>query len=180
LVPTPSGFVGAVPIYTRPLGFNFTLVIEGRPGGSRQQVGLITFASDPEDPTVRPDLWILASRPLGDGSGAVCDDKLPDIGGVPATDPPDFSETQAISNRINDFACRFVNGTGAYLGRLSDEACTMRPNGEFQFVSNARAQFCGTIGAPFKFPSGDTTVTARIRDMGGNLSPPAQIIIRTP
>lgn len=106
---------------------------------------------------------------------------LPDIGGVPATNPPDFSFTQPISNAINDFACRFLNGTGAYLGRQRDEACTMLANGNFQFISaGATVQYCGTIGAPFKFPSGDTLVTARIRDNGGNLSAPAQIIIRTP
>ena len=41
-------------------------------------------------------------------------------------------------------------------------------------------QFCGFIDRPFEFHPSDTLVRVRIRDIAGNLSDEAQIIIRVP
>jgi hypothetical protein len=182
-VPTPNGFTaGGLPIYERPIGFNFAVVVEGRPGGSRQKIGLSTFNSDPMDPLARPDLQLLVSQPLGDGSAAVCDNMPPDAGGIPAVNPTDYAFTQPISDAINDLGCRFVDGLGRPLGRsTSQDACTLAldGSGEFRFVSpGSTTQFCGAIAPPFAFPLGDTLVTVRLRDQGKNLSLPAQIVIR--
>jgi hypothetical protein len=170
---TPEGF----PIYVRPLGYLFSVVVEAKPGPSRRPVGLNAFRYVPTDPTVRPDLEIIVSRPLGDGSLAVCDNTLPMIGGVPAS--PGFDITQAISNAINDFACRFVDGMGNPGGRAIGDACLQFPNGEFGFArSNSTVQFCAGIAEPFDFPVGDTVITVRIHDSTSLPGPPASFVIR--
>ncbi len=179
-VPTPSATAsGGVPIYVRPLGFNFTMVVEGRPGGSRHPLGKSAFATDASDPTVRPDLQVIVSRPLGNGSRAVCDNMSPELGGVPGTEPPDFAFTQPISDAMNDLGCRFLNGGGQPIGRSTDEACTVIRTGDFRFVaSNSTLQFCGAVERPFSFPVGDTVITVKLRDSGGNLSLQGQMIVR--
>ncbi len=165
------------PIYERPLGYLFNVVVEAKPGPNRRPVGTNAFRYDPWDPTVRPDLEIIVSRPLGDGSAAVCDNMLPMLGGVPAS--PSFDVTTAISGAINDFACRFVDGSGVPGGRSAGEACTVSPDGEFRLVKgNSTAQFCAGIAEPFGFPVGDTVVTVRVRDIGGNPGPPASFVVR--
>jgi len=180
-VPTPTAYTaGGIPIYERPLGFNFTIVAEGKPGGSRRPVGSQSFNWDPADPAARPDLQMLVARPLGDGSTTVCDNTFPMIGGVPAVDPPDYSLTQPISDAINDLGCRFVNGSGLTQGRPSPaDACTVGSDGDFHFVgSGTTMQFCGTMGRLFDFPMGDTLVTVKLRDTGNNLSKTAHMIVR--
>jgi len=165
------------PIYQRPVGYLFTIVVEAKPGPSHRAVGNSSFQSDLNDPTVRPDLEIIVSRPLGDGSPAVCDNMPPIIGGVPAS--PSFDLTQPISNAINDFGCRFVNGSGQPIGRAPGEACTVFSDGEFHFVNSASMiQFCAGIAAPFGFPMGDTVVMVRARDVTGAPGPPASFVVR--
>jgi hypothetical protein len=165
------------PIYERSLGYLFTVVIEAKPGPSRKPVGLNAFRSDPFDPSLRPDLEIIVSRPLGDGSLAVCDDMLPMLGGVPAAGS--FDETQPISDAINDFACRFVNGAGNPGGRSTGEQCILGDDGEFHFaVSGSTAQFCAGIAEPFGFPLGDTVITVRVRDITGIAGPQASFVVR--
>jgi hypothetical protein len=170
-------------IYERP-AYNFSLVIEGRPGGTMSPIGTSTFNWNPSDPSVLPYLLIEASEPLGPNpTTAVCDDSPGNLGGVPATDPPDFSVTQAVANVINDFACRFKDGAGAYNGRASSDACTQFPDDwpPYHFVnSTSTIQFCGLITPPIAFPVGDTRVTARVRDLAGNRSAASSIIIRVP
>ena len=181
--PVDTGIAG-VPIFERPSN-GFSLVVEGRPGGSHTDIGANTFNWDPGDPRVLPDLLIEASQALGNGSAAVCDDSAPTFGGVPGIDPPDFSKTQEISNAINDFACRFKDGMGNPSGRVNQDACTLI-NGLYHFVNEpgtgvqfpSTIQFCGRISGPIAFPPGDTLVTARIRDLAGNVSLPKQLIIR--
>lgn len=170
---TPQGW----PIFERPFGYSFSLVIEAKPGPSRRNVGASTFNSDEFDPGQRPDLEIIVSRPLGNGSADVCDNMLPLFGGVPAS--ASFDETQPITNAINDFACRFVNGSGETKGRTVAEACTMFEDGNFGFVkADSRMQFCALVAEPFSFPVGDTVVTVRVRDVGGQPGPPASFVVR--
>ena len=173
----PVEFRDGVPIFERPFGFLFTIVIEGKPGSSRRPVELNTFNWDPSDSTVRPDLEIIVSNPLGENpTPDVCDDVLPFIGGVSASDS--FAETQAISDAINDFACRFVDGSGNPGGRRED-ACTRFDDGLFHFAGDgSMVQFCATIAEPFAFPVGETTVTMRIRDDLGRPGPPCAFILR--
>jgi hypothetical protein len=171
------------PIYERP-AYNFSLVIEGRPGGTKSPIGTSTFNWDPSDPSALPYLLIEASEPLGaNPTTAVCDDTPGNLGGVPATDPPDFSLTQSVADVINDFACRFKDGAGTRNGRVADDACTLFPDDPqpYHYVnSRSTIQFCGLITAPIAFPVGDTRVTARVRDVAGNRSAPSIIIIRVP
>jgi hypothetical protein len=169
-----------IPIYQRPFGSGFSLVVEARRGISNSSVANLAF-----DEFGRPDVQIQVTRPLGNGSQLVCDDghfQL-ELGGVPAINPPSFADDQSISDRLNDFGCRFVNGAGQPLGRAcsDDAACIRFQDGRFGCVSAANPpprQFCGQISQNLAFPTGDTLVTARVRDMAGNLGPPAQIIVR--
>jgi hypothetical protein len=169
-----------ISIYERPFGSGFSLVVEAQRGASNQNVAKSAF-----DEFGRPDLQIQVDRPLGNGSALVCDDGhfQFEIGGVPAINPPSFANDQSVSDRLNDFACRFVNGAGLPTARAcSDEfACIRFANGRFGCVSTASPapiQFCGQISQNLAFPVGDTLVTARARDVAGNLGPQAQLIIR--
>lgn len=171
---TPEG----IAVYERP-SYGFSLVLEGRPGGTRSDIGSNTFRTNPSDPTVFPDIQIQVTRPLGDGSLAVCDDTAPSLGGVPAVNPPDFSTTQAIADAVNDLACRFKDGSGLRSGRGPADSCVIFSDGLFRFVDQTSTiQFCGLINRPIGFPEGDTLVTARIRDVAGHLSDIAQLVIR--
>ena len=174
----PSGTTAqGWPIYERPFGFSFSLVVEAKPGSTRRPVGLNAFRSDLFDPSVRPDLEIIVSRPLGNGSLAVCDDMLPEIGGIPAS--ATFDPTQNISNAINDLACRFVNGSGLPGGRRANEACTVFGDGEFAFVdATSTVQFCALIAEPFGFPMGDTVVSVRVRDSSGTPGAAKSFVVR--
>ena len=171
---------GGVPIYERAFGSGFSLVLEAKPGGTGAAIDASTLNSDPADPTVLPGLQIEVSHPLGDGSAAVCDDTPPTTGGVPAVNPPDFSPTQPVANAINDLACRFKDGFGLHGGRTKiSDACTTFADGGFRFnAPGTTVQFCGQINEPLVFPDGDTTVTARVRDVAGNISFQAQIVLR--
>jgi hypothetical protein len=164
------------PIYLRPLPQGFFVFVEVRRGPSNRDPGQVVFNSVADDPNALPDLQIVASRPLGNGSTRVCDDaNSPPIGGVPAVNPPMFGGTQASANAINDLACRFdFRGT-------SDSACTRNASQEAAFIfSNSRAQYCtlAGVGAELAFPTGDTRLTARVRDVVGAPGQPASIIIR--
>ncbi|HXQ22168.1 MAG TPA: dockerin type I repeat-containing protein [Candidatus Acidoferrales bacterium] len=168
---TPDG----VPIYPRPNGNGFSLVVESMPGLSGAAVGKSAYQPSL---TSLPDLQVEVSNPLGNGSSAVCDSSGPTPGGVPAVDPPNFAPTQADINAVNDLACRFLDGSGAPTGRTSD-SCVLFPTGDYEFVNPMTTiQFCGVIDQVLSFPPGDTVVTARLRDVNGNAGPPAQIVIR--
>jgi hypothetical protein len=179
VMPPSDTTADGIPIYRRRLGFGFSVVVEGRPGASRRPVGMSAFAPDPSDPTVRPDLQIQVTQPLGNGSPEVCDNLLPVIGGVPAVNPPNFEVTQTISDRLNDLGCRFLTGDGVPGSRGSADACTVFSDGVPRFVNRASTtQYCGQIARRFGFAAGDTVVTVQLRDSVGNLGPLAQIIVR--
>lgn len=191
LTPTATTSTG-VPIFQRPAGFGFQIVIEGRPGPSGSSVGQCNTSYDEFSPDSRPDVQILSSRDIGPGNPAVCDGPQPapetgggcggrpepvvPIGGIPAVEPPDFTTiSRRISDAMNDFGCRL-----AY--KPQGEACTV-VNGNWRYVSNQSVvQFCTerVWASPESFPSGDTTLTVRLRDFSGRLGAPAQIVIRVP
>jgi hypothetical protein len=189
---TPEG----LPIYTRLGGGMFNIVIEGKPGASGLQVGTFqsgtTVASTYQpDLTDFPDLQVEVSQQLGNGSMDVCDNAGSMAGGVPPTDPPNFDLTPTNINAVNDLGCRFVDGNNMAKGRSSGDSCVKRlPSEDYLFVCDglntscpsgkvvSKVQFCAFIGRVIEFQPGDTTVTARLRDTGGNTGPPAQIVIR--
>jgi len=74
-----------------------------------------------------PDLQVIVSRPLSDGSGAVCDADFPEVGGVPATEPFDI-DNAAAAPAINDLGCRADDGMGSRKGAPASFAlATHRP-----------------------------------------------------
>lgn len=163
-------------IYSRPVPYGFILFVEARPGPNRRSVGTTTYNHSPGDPNVLPNLQIVVSEALGNGSSSVCDKgPAPNLGGVPAVDPPRFGGDQASANAINDLACRFdARGN-------SSDACTRNGLQDASFASTStKVQFCPSvaIGAEIGFPPGDTRITARVTDAVGQPGLPASIIIR--
>lgn len=164
------------PIFERPFGFGFQIVVEARPGSSGRPVALTTF-----NDFGRPDLQIQSNRSLGNGSPAVCDVLPPDPGGVPGIDPPSFAEGEIITDRLNDLSCRFIDGVGNQRGRNCSNGCVRFESGESGCVGGGTtAQYCALVDRNFEFPAGETLITARVRDTQGNLGPPAQLIVRVP
>ena len=176
LVASSGSTLQGVPIYPRSIGEAFSIVVEGMPGASGLAVG--SSAYQPGS-TSFPDLQIEVSRPLGNGSAAVCDSSGAQAGGVPAVDPPNFSGAQTFINAVNDLACRFLDGSGKPGPRRSpDDSCVMFISGESGFVNrNTTIQFCGFVTGVMTFPPGDTMVTVRLRDVGGNPGPIAQLVV---
>jgi hypothetical protein len=162
------------PVFVRPFGGGFSIIVEARPGLSRRAVG-----ADAYRPGELPDLQMILSRPLGDGSPAVCDAMLPEIGGVPATQPFLYAGTTAAIDAMNDLGCRADNGQGEPRSRTATEACTQNRSGEFAFVSsNATAQYCLPIAGAWAFPGGDTIVAVRVADVTGAVGEVREIVLR--
>lgn len=162
-----------IPTYVTSAGAGFILVVEAKPGIGGHEVGRRIFAHVADDPTVRPDLEIISNRPLGNGDPRVCDSRRPNIGGIPAA--PSFAETQAITDAINDFACRFETHND------NESACTVNASGDFAFVNpETTQQFCMAVARAWGFPVGDTILTVRVRDVKGNPGPPKKVRIRRP
>jgi hypothetical protein len=175
-VVVPPDIDGTVPVFIRPFGFSFKIVVEAGVGAGGRPVANQTFAG-----FGRPDLQVQVNRPLGNGSAAVCDNKQVPLGGVPAINPPNFSEDPALDNQLNDLGCRFIDGQDNTQGRscAEDQACVRFETGVFGCINGqTRQQFCAAIGTELTFPPGDTTVSVRVRDTFGNLGPPRQLIVR--
>lgn len=123
----------------------------------------------------RPDLQVQVDRALGNGSAAVCDTGAPPVGGgVPAVVPTRFDGGDgAVTAALNDLACRFETFDRA-------APCTRTDvTGEGRFVDpTTDRQYCNIVASTAEFPPGDTLVTARLRDTGGNVGPTAQIVVR--
>jgi len=177
VAPTASDEAGR-PILDRLDGAGLVLVIEARSGRDGLPVGATAFNAEGG----APDLQILVSQPLGDGSAAVCDKTRPDIGGVPGTDPPVFSDTGAAVDAMNDLGCRVSNGAGKPMGiPFSADACTIPDptSEEFGFVDGqSTIQFCLPIAAAWSFQSGETIVSARVRDTAGIVGAAREIVVR--
>lgn len=162
------------PVFVRPFGSGFSLIVEARPGVSHRPVGTYAYR-----PGALPDLQMILSRAIGDGSPAVCDDMPPEIGGVPATQPFLYAGTAAAIDAMNDLGCRSDDGQGEPRARSAREACTQNRSGEFAFVSsNATAQFCVPIAGAWAFPGGDTIVAVRVADVSGAVSEVREIVLR--
>ena len=162
-----------MPTYQSISGSGFIIVVEAKPGISGLEVGRRLFAYVPNDPSVRPDLEIESSRPMGNGSPEVCDRRRPNIGGVPAIHPMSFKETQKVSDALNDFACRFETFIE------SESSCTMNKNGDYSFAKpDTTTQFCMMVAHAYNFPEGDTIVSVRLLDSEGNPGPVAQLRVR--
>jgi hypothetical protein len=184
---TPTGSdQRGLPIYQRPFGFGFSLVVEAHSGSaicSETSQRVCAVAESTFEFGAPPDLQVQVNRALGDGSATVCDDGSGDprlFGGVPGIDPPRLEDPDAIADALNDLGCRFVDGTGARSARrCNQEACVKFEDGEFRCADGtSEFEFCAPIPMPLQFPDGDTLVTVRARDIGGNLGAPAQLIVR--
>jgi hypothetical protein len=100
---------------------------------------------------------------------------------VPATDPPTFDPVQPIIDAVNDLACRFQDSNhnpGAIT--VADLSCVKLPTtDDYGFArSDSTIQFCALVAPEFRFPPGDTLVTARLRDRDGHTGAAASIIVR--
>lgn len=165
-----------VPIFQRVTGAGFLIVVESRAGASGFPPGTRSLALNPAD---RPDIQIQVDRNIGNGSPAVCDTSTADPndppGGVPGIAPPSFNPgSQMITDALNDFGCRL-----SFNNALSP--CTETASGLSFVSSRSTAQFCSTAVVDFgfeRFPDGDTLMTVRWRDQGGNLSPERRLIVR--
>jgi hypothetical protein len=177
-VVTPDATAGdGTPIYVRPVPQGFFLVVEAKPGPNNRAVGQTTVSDDADE---LPNLQVVVSRPLGNGSADVCDDRPPLLGGVPAVDPPRFDASTAPA--INDLGCRF-NARTLASSPTSIGPCTRNASGDYVFVnSGSRVQFCPSAGidTAIAFPTGDTRVTVRVSDVFGQPGATAAIIIRVP
>lgn len=169
------------PVYIRPLGSGFSLIVEAHPGPTGRQPGQLAFDYDANDPTVLPDLQILLSRPIGFGTPAVCDTLPPQQAGVPPASGFSFDGSEEVSRVVNDLGCRFNNGAGLPLGRVQrGDACTRTPiTLDFDFVDpGSTIQFCGPIARAWAFAPGDTIVKARVRDNADVYGSEREIVVR--
>ncbi|MEO8601434.1 MAG: hypothetical protein ABI629_02550 [bacterium] len=185
VVRTPSGETdGGVPIYDWPNQFGFILVLEGRPGtNNRPLQNCGTMGAEGVLCAGRAAPQILADRPLGNGSAAVCDTAPPMLGGVPGVMSLDF-DGQTATDAINDLACRFD------VHNSFDLACTFNDLGNFSFVryfgvgspNNSTVQYCSVpaIGQALALKSGQTHLKARISDAAGNVGNTVEIVVRVP
>jgi hypothetical protein len=161
------------PIYPRVGGDDFIVYVEGRPGVSRLPVGTGLLSTQLDNPVGQPDVQMVSSRALGNGSSAVCDKAFPVLGGVPAVEPPDFGFVQTVSDALNDMSCRFRVFTE------SDFACTQDNSGTYIFGNGgSTVQFCALVSDSLTFPDGDTVLSVRLRDTAGQAGPPMQIVVR--
>jgi hypothetical protein len=160
-------------IYLNHVGSGFMMLVETKPGVSNLEPGRRVLAVDPNDPLARPDLEIQVNKALGNGSAAVCDRRRPNIGGVPAINPPSFANTKKVADAENDLACRFETFIE------SASACTQDKHGDFSFVNpETKTQFCMIVAKAWAFPLGDTLVSVRLRDKEGNPGPVKKMILR--
>lgn len=181
MTPTPTPFIDnqGRQVFVHATG-QVLFVIEGQLGTSGIPVGNNIMPSGSE----RGDVQVLVSKNTGNGSAAKCDMGPPPnpFGGVPGINPPLFAPGQAITDAIQDMACRFTIQTESRF------ACTKTRSGEFGFVSCAPTpsggsqscakQFCYQVPLSGAFKVGDTEVALQLRDLAGNLGPKKEIVIR--
>lgn len=157
-------------------GSGFSLVVEARPGTNMEAVGAETVPSG-ADRLALPDLQVLLSRPIGDGSSAVCDHPS---GGVAAIPSLDFAPTTAVADAIHDLGCRADNGLGQARGIIDPNlACSRSAQGNAQFVdATSTVQFCFPITTALSFADGETALAVRARDIAGNMGARHEFVVR--
>jgi hypothetical protein len=168
--PTPAFDAQGRRVFNMRTG-QFVIVVEGAAGLSKQPPGKSLQPGD----DARADLQIESARNMGNGSLAVCDTGPAAFGGggVPGINPPDFQYDPMITDALDDFACRFQQFS-------AQSPCTFTDaSGEPRLINlGATVQFCDFVAATALFPSGDSLVTVRLRDVAGNTGPAAQIVVR--
>jgi len=119
---------------------------------------------------------VQSTRDLGNGSLTVCD--LGPVsqggGGIPGITPTSFDpESFSITNALADFGCRFQQLNPSTPCTLTDAS------GEAKLVdSRATVQFCNFVAATAAFQTGETILSARLRDIEGNVGQTVQIVVR--
>ncbi len=181
---TPTGQTDdGIPIYDFPNPFGFIIVVEGRPGTSGRSLVACGVFEKPGCQSGVASVQILANRPLGNGSPAVCDTTEPNIGGVPGVSSLTFDGSPAVNDAINDLACRFDSH------ETSATACTFDELGNFAYVRDrpgdpvkSTLQYCNVpvVGSEIAFPSGLTRLKVQLVDSSGNIGNQAVIAIRVP
>jgi hypothetical protein len=162
------------PLFIRPHGQGFTLIVEARKGVERGTIGSVTYR-----PGEAPDLQVLVSRPLGDGGAGVCEDDGVRRG-VPATPELAFSSDPVVIAAMNDLGCRAYERRGAV--RPFTRAVGS-DNELFDFVRGegsvlGEIQFAIPIARAWSFPVGDTIVAARVIDVRGTPGTVEEIVVR--
>ncbi len=156
-------------------GSGFILVVEAKPGESGLDPGRSVFNYVKDDPGQQPDLQIESDRNLGNGSPAVCDRRMPNVGGIPGIPRPNFAKTQHVSDALNDFGCRFE------IFVESGSACTKAKNEEYAFVTPATTtQYCMIVAHAWAFPEGNTLLSVRVLDGDGNPGPVKRVRLYHP
>jgi len=174
-VPTPTPKLDAQKrrIFDTKSG-QFAIVVEGAPGGDNLAPSKSTI---PNGVDGRPDIQIESTRSMGNGSTDICDTGPASMGGggVPGINPTSFANTQAITDALTDFACRFEAFTAA-----PEAACTYIDDSGVSkpIISTASVQFCDFVAGTAAFPFGESILTVKLRDSAGNTGPTAQIIVR--
>lgn len=148
-------------------------MIEGARGTSNRDPGENLIV----DGTVRPDVQVLATNDLGDGSPLTCDigPAPAPSGGVPGIDPPVFGPGQDVTAALQDIACRFS------LHKTSAEACTKNDFGNFSYLgAGTRRQYCFAVSQNAAFPPGQTVIAVQLVDAVGNIGPIKEIVVDVP
>jgi len=151
----------------------FVIVVEGAPGLSGAAVGSVL---QPNGGGGRPDLQVQSTQPAGNGSPEVCDTGAASAGGggIPGIAPPSFDPADTrLTDALNDMACRFQVFAPSAPCTLLDASGEARP-----INPAASVQFCDFVAATAAYPPGDSIFTVQLRDVVGNLGPPAQIVVR--
>ena len=171
-IPTPTPAIeNGRQVFSMRTG-QFVIVVEGAPGLSTQRVGT-SLEPGADD---RPDLQIESSRPMGNGSVAVCDTGPISSGGggIPGINPPSFQPgNSAIADTLSDFACRFQQFPPSSPCTFTDASGDPRV-----IKPGTTAQFCDFMAKTEVFPPGDSLLTVRLRDIAGNTGPAVQVVIR--
>lgn len=169
----PTTVENGIPVFQLPFGRAFRIVVEAGVGDSGIPPGSDTFRA-----FGAPSFQIQADRPLGNGSIEVCDGDSSVPGGVPGIDPPTFELTPMVEDTLNDFGCRFVDGSPmqqpAGRGCNDQQACMRFEDGTFGCDSSlATVQYCSQIiSVVEEFPLGDTLLSARVMECRPSVSCP--------
>jgi hypothetical protein len=160
----------------------FAIVIEARPGSGGFPVNM-SSKLHPLDPSVRPDLQIENTMPMGANPDPTvdCDTAVPPglWGGIAAVVPPGFGPDPGITSALRDFACRFfaLSPSTPYTLDANGAEALANPG------ANPTVQFVDKVALSAAFPFGDSLLTVQIQDQPPagfppHIGPTAQIIVR--